>query len=97
LKKKYDAQFKVVFDAIRQLMAPPDEETEDRISGRREGRFVRTKVKRFILTFRELSKRASSRPVFQFLNGLNVANPSIISEPVLSFIEGTSGRSSPSW
>jgi hypothetical protein len=24
LEKKYDAQFKVVFDAIRQLMAPPD-------------------------------------------------------------------------
>ena len=23
LEKKYDAQFKVVFDAIRQLMAPP--------------------------------------------------------------------------
>ena len=24
LEKKYDAQFKVVFDAIRQLMTPPD-------------------------------------------------------------------------
>jgi hypothetical protein len=24
LKRKYDAQFKVVFDAIRQLMAPPN-------------------------------------------------------------------------
>jgi hypothetical protein len=24
LEKKYDAQFKVVFDAIRQLMAPPN-------------------------------------------------------------------------
>ena len=24
LEKKYDAQFRVVFDAIRQLMAPPD-------------------------------------------------------------------------
>ena len=24
LEKKYDAQFKVVFDAIRQLMSPPD-------------------------------------------------------------------------
>jgi len=23
LEKKYDAQFKVIFDAIRQLMAPP--------------------------------------------------------------------------
>jgi hypothetical protein len=26
LEKKYDAQFKVVFDAIRQLMAPPKSE-----------------------------------------------------------------------
>jgi hypothetical protein len=26
LEKKYDAQFKVVFDAIRQLMRPPDKE-----------------------------------------------------------------------
>ena len=25
LERKYDAQFKVVFDAIRQLMAPPAE------------------------------------------------------------------------
>ena len=24
MEKKYDAQFRVVFDAIRQLMAPPD-------------------------------------------------------------------------
>ena len=24
LEKKYDAQFKVVFDAIRELMTPPD-------------------------------------------------------------------------
>jgi len=24
LEKKYDAQFKVVFDAIRQLMTPPE-------------------------------------------------------------------------
>jgi hypothetical protein len=24
LEKKYDAQFKVVFDALRELMAPPD-------------------------------------------------------------------------
>jgi hypothetical protein len=24
LEKKYDAQFKLVFDAIRQLMAPPE-------------------------------------------------------------------------
>ena len=26
LEKKYDAQFKIVFDAIRQLMAPPEPE-----------------------------------------------------------------------
>jgi hypothetical protein len=28
LGKKYDAQFKVVFDAIRQLMAPPEKPTK---------------------------------------------------------------------
>jgi len=28
LERKYDAQFKVVFDAIRQLMAPPEPEPE---------------------------------------------------------------------
>lgn len=27
LEKKYDAQFKIVFDAIRQLMLPPDKKT----------------------------------------------------------------------
>jgi hypothetical protein len=26
VEKKYDAQFKIVFDAIRQLMAPPEPE-----------------------------------------------------------------------
>jgi hypothetical protein len=26
LEKKYDVQFKIVFDAIRQLMAPPEPE-----------------------------------------------------------------------
>ena len=32
LEKKYDKQFAVVFDAIRQLMAPPkDRETRDRL------------------------------------------------------------------
>ena len=31
LEKKYDAQFKVVFDAIRQLMAPPPEPRRGRI------------------------------------------------------------------
>ena len=32
LEKKYDAQFKIVFDAIRQIMAPPEPEpTKKRI------------------------------------------------------------------
>jgi hypothetical protein len=31
LEKKYDAQFKVVFDAIRQLMTPPEPKTKRRI------------------------------------------------------------------
>jgi len=31
LEKKYDAQFKMVFDAIRQLMAPPPEPRRGRI------------------------------------------------------------------
>jgi hypothetical protein len=31
LEKKYDAQFKVVFDAIRQLMAPPPAKPRRRI------------------------------------------------------------------
>ncbi|HEY5768781.1 MAG TPA: ORF6N domain-containing protein [Terrimicrobium sp.] len=36
IEKKYDAQFRVVFDAIRQLMAPPDP-PRDRIGFHREG------------------------------------------------------------
>jgi hypothetical protein len=31
LEKKYDAQFRVVFDAIRQLMAPPPAPPKRRI------------------------------------------------------------------
>ncbi len=31
LEKKYDAQFKVVFDAIRQLMTPPEEPKKKKI------------------------------------------------------------------
>jgi hypothetical protein len=34
LEKKYDAQFKVVFDAIRQLMAPPPSKSRRRIGFR---------------------------------------------------------------
>ncbi len=33
MERKYDAQFKVVFDAIRQLMAPPPEPTRRRRIG----------------------------------------------------------------
>ena len=36
LEKKYDAQFKVVFDAIRELMAPPKTPVK-RIGFQREG------------------------------------------------------------
>ena len=31
LEKKYDAQFKAVFDAIRELMAPPEPKSRRRI------------------------------------------------------------------
>jgi hypothetical protein len=31
LEKKYDAQFRVVFDAIRELMAPPPPRPQQRI------------------------------------------------------------------
>jgi hypothetical protein len=37
LEMKYDAQFKVVFDAIRQLMAPPPEKPKGRLGFRRPG------------------------------------------------------------
>ena len=37
LERKYDAQFKVVFDAIRQLMAPPPEPEAKRRIGFRTG------------------------------------------------------------
>jgi hypothetical protein len=33
LEKKYDAQFKIVFDAIRQLMVPPEPEPPKRRIG----------------------------------------------------------------
>jgi hypothetical protein len=38
LEKKYDAQFRVVFDAIRELMAPP--EAKRRQIGFRRDRFT---------------------------------------------------------
>ena len=37
LEKKYDAHFQVVFEAIRQLMAPPPEKPKGRIGFRRPG------------------------------------------------------------
>jgi hypothetical protein len=37
LEKKYDAQFRVVFDAIRQLMAPPTEAKKRKIGFGRDG------------------------------------------------------------
>jgi hypothetical protein len=37
LEKKYDAQFKVVFDAIRELMTPPEPKKKRRIGFGREG------------------------------------------------------------
>ena len=36
LENKYDSQFKVVFDAIRQLMRPPSEPPPRRIGFRRD-------------------------------------------------------------
>jgi hypothetical protein len=33
LEKKYDAQFKVVFDAIRELMTPPSKRKDALVSG----------------------------------------------------------------
>ena len=37
LERKYDAHFKVVFDAIRQLMAPPEPRAKRRIGFRVQG------------------------------------------------------------
>jgi ORF6N domain len=37
LEKKYDGQFKLVFEAIRQLMAPPAEKPKGRFGFRRPG------------------------------------------------------------
>src|SRR4030066_679990 len=36
LEKKYDHQFKVVFDAIKQLMTPPDTKKKNKIGFRRD-------------------------------------------------------------
>ena len=36
LEKKYDAQFKVVFDAIRQLMSPPETKKKGQIGFKRK-------------------------------------------------------------
>jgi hypothetical protein len=44
LERKYDAQFKVVFDAIRQLMTPPTQQAENWIPGGRKGCYLRTSI-----------------------------------------------------
>jgi hypothetical protein len=44
LEKKYDAQFKVVFDAIGELMAPGPQETKDWVSGKGTSSAVRKSV-----------------------------------------------------
>src|SRR5215813_12876124 len=51
MEKKYDAQFRVVFDAIRELMAPPDPK-KDRVSGKGASSAVRKRVKRSFARFR---------------------------------------------
>jgi len=67
LEKKYDAQFKVVFDAIRQLMAPPEP------NKRKIGFMVKESAPRygrawdFSSTFREIPKRGSS-PLLVYLS-----------------------------
>jgi len=38
LERKYDGQFRVVFDAIRKLMTPPAPTTKKRIGFRTRGR-----------------------------------------------------------
>jgi hypothetical protein len=62
LEKKYDAQFKVVFDAIRELMAPPPPKrrrigfvVEEKATayGRRQRPEVRGRRWSLISTFRE--------------------------------------------
>ncbi len=46
LERKYDAQFKVVFDAIRQLMTPPTDSPKPRIGFHTEHQHRHTKEKR---------------------------------------------------
>jgi len=53
LEKKYDAQFKVVFDAIRQLMAPQESEPEPETPKRRIG---------FLVEERHVPYRSSKGP-----------------------------------
>lgn len=61
LEKKYDAQFRVVFDAIRQLMAPAEPKREkNRVSSRGEGCQVRQALAGAIFTLSQLRKRESS-------------------------------------
>jgi hypothetical protein len=47
LERKYDAQFRVVFDAIRELMAPPQEPEPELPPQRRIGFTAREKARRY--------------------------------------------------
>ena len=58
LEKKYDAQFRVVFDAIRELMKPP-ESKKRKIGFLVKERAARYGGRAFVSTFSELRKRGS--------------------------------------
>lgn len=58
LEKKYDAQFRVVFDAIRELMKPP-ESKKRKIGFLVKERATRYGGRAFVSTFSELRKRGS--------------------------------------
>ena len=63
LEKKYDAEFKVVFNAIRELMKPPGaEQTEDWVSGLGKSRALRKSITRHfdVSGIPETSKHAAS-------------------------------------
>ena len=53
LEKKYDSQFRVVFEAIRELVAPSrPQQTQDRISDEGTSSAVRKRVERLFPRFR---------------------------------------------
>jgi hypothetical protein len=59
MEKKYDAQFRVVFDAIRELMTPP-ESKKRRVSGEGTSSAVRKSVERFFSRFRNSENMEAS-------------------------------------